>query len=81
VIVPAGVATLTEWRGRLRQAQQAYMQASDAAAKIHAKYEPQTADEESALQQALRAERQARDEYMTVLRIFTRVLDGEMSPE
>lgn len=60
-----------EWRERLRQARENYTHASAIAARIQ---RAQTPDEE--VDKALRAERQARDEYMRVLRSFTRV-DGE----
>jgi hypothetical protein len=77
------VANLEEWRERLRQAQQQYMQASASAAKIQEEYaaqRPQTADGEYALQHALRAESLAREAYMKVLKVFTRMLE-ETSPE
>ena len=67
------MATVDEWRQRLRQAQEQYIHASATAAKL--KHSQSESDEE--FEQALRAERQARDEYMTVLGILTRVLDGE----
>lgn len=66
------MSSIDEWRERLRQARENYTHASAIAAKIQ---RGQTPEEE--VERALRAEVEARDEYMRVLRNFT--TDGEPS--
>ena len=71
-----------KWRERLRAAQETYSAASAHSCTIQAESGEQkvaSSEGSSALQQALRAENEARAEYMRVLDIFTRfLLHGEI---
>ncbi len=71
-----------KWRERLRAAQEAYSSASARCCTIQAESGVQkvaSSEGSLALQQALRAENEARAEYMRVLDIFTRfLLHGEI---
>ncbi len=70
------------WRGHLRAAQEKYSAASRRASQVQEDYkegQPPSPDGVYALEQALRAENDARSKYMAVLEVYTHVLvHGEL---
>ncbi|HLK51094.1 MAG TPA: hypothetical protein VKT49_23290 [Bryobacteraceae bacterium] len=70
-----------EWRERLRAAEEQYRCASEEYRKIQAEFQARSmasVDSNSAVQRALRAENEARAEYVRVLQTFARlILRGE----
>ena len=70
------------WHGHLRKAEESYSAAFKHACKVQGDYKARdllSPDGEYALQQALRAENEARARYMTVLETYTHVLvHGEL---
>ena len=71
------------WRERVQHAELKYTQASAHAAKIQREYaqQPHTADDDCALQKALRVENETRQEYLHVLYLLTRLLVAGEKPE
>ena len=82
ILVSASWRLAHIWRGHLKVAAEQYASASKNAWHIQSEYKAgalPSADGNYALQQALRAEHNARAKYMTVLEIYTHVLvHGEL---